>query len=34
VATVITVVSLAVLAPVEAWFERRNAADDHQKKIL
>ena len=33
VATGITVVVLAALAPFEAWFERRNSADDHQKKI-
>lgn len=34
VATGITVIVLAVLAPLEAWFDRRNRADDHQKKIL
>jgi putative Mg2+ transporter-C (MgtC) family protein len=34
VATGITVVVLAVLAPLEAWFERRTIADDGEKKTL
>ena len=34
VATGITLVVLTVLAPLEAWFERRTIADDGEKKIL
>jgi putative Mg2+ transporter-C (MgtC) family protein len=34
VATVITLVVLAVFAPLEEWFERRTTTDDHLKKIL